>query len=86
MTTNVTLLAIDVGEILFGRNPRVAARQRAKRTWPAIVGFLLGCALGAACESDFGLRSLMLPAGIAFVALVMGIAALRAHPVERKTA
>jgi uncharacterized membrane protein YoaK (UPF0700 family) len=86
MTTNVTLLAIDVGEILFGRNPRVAARQRAKRTWPAIVGFLLGCALGAACESDFGLRSLMLPAGIAFVALVMGIAALRAHPVERKAA
>jgi uncharacterized membrane protein YoaK (UPF0700 family) len=61
MTTNVTL-AIDVGEILFGRNPRVAARQRAKRTWPAIVGFLLGCALGAACESAFGLRSLMLPA------------------------
>src|SRR4029077_4143512 len=51
MTTNVTLLAIDVGEILFGRDPRVAARQRAKRTWPAIVGFLLGCALGAACES-----------------------------------
>jgi uncharacterized membrane protein YoaK (UPF0700 family) len=86
MTTNVTLLAIDVGEILFGRNARVASRQRAKRTWPAIVGFLLGCALGAACESDFGLRSLMLPAGIAFVALVMGIAALRAHPVERKAA
>ena len=86
MTTNVTLLAIDVGEILFGRNPRVAARQRAKRTWPAIVGFLLGCALGAACESAFGLRSLMLPAGIALVALVMGIAALRAHPVERKAA
>ena len=86
MTTNITLLAIDVGEILFGRNLHVAARQRAKRTWPAIVGFLVGCALGAACESAFGLRSLTLPVGIAFVALVMGIAAVRAHPVETKAA
>jgi uncharacterized membrane protein YoaK (UPF0700 family) len=86
MTTNITLLAIDVGEILFGRNLHAAARQRAKRTWPAVIGFLVGCALGAACESTFGLRSLMLPVAIALVALVMGIAVVRACPAERKAA
>jgi uncharacterized membrane protein YoaK (UPF0700 family) len=86
VTGNVTLLAIDVGEILFGRDPRVAikARQRAKHTWLAVVGFVLGCALGAACESAFGLRSPVLPAGIALVALAIGGAG--AHPNERRAA
>jgi uncharacterized membrane protein YoaK (UPF0700 family) len=80
MTTNVTLVAIDVGEILFGRNAgnSVKARARAKHTWPAIVGFLIGCALGAACESAFGLRALVLPAGFALLALAMAMA-VRVH-------
>jgi hypothetical protein len=40
------------------------ARARAKHTWPAIAGFLMGCALGAACEPAFGLRSLAPPTAV----------------------
>jgi uncharacterized membrane protein YoaK (UPF0700 family) len=74
MTTNITLLTLDVGDILSGQRPdRVAkARERAKHTWPAIAGFLLGCALGAWCAAIFGLRSLMLPVGFAFLAVALG--------------
>jgi uncharacterized membrane protein YoaK (UPF0700 family) len=52
MTTNVTRFAVDVGVMLIGRDPAEAARSRlrAKQIWPAIVGFTIGCGLGAACE------------------------------------
>ena len=30
------------------------ARARAKRIWPAIARFVVGCVLGAACELVFG--------------------------------
>jgi uncharacterized membrane protein YoaK (UPF0700 family) len=78
MTTNVTLFTIDVGEMLLGRNASATekARDRARRTWPAIAGFLLGCALGAACEAAIGLRSLMIPAGFALLALTLGAVGL----------
>src|SRR5271155_3053813 len=64
MTTNITNFSIDLVEMFFGHDIERAerARDRAKRTWPVIVGFLLGCALGAACETAFGLPSLALPA------------------------
>jgi uncharacterized membrane protein YoaK (UPF0700 family) len=41
MTSNITRFAMDVGEVLIGRDPgEVAkARSRAKHTWPAIGGF-----------------------------------------------
>ena len=76
MTTNVTRFMMDVGEVLLGRHPdKVAkARSRAKNTWPPIVGFTVGCGIGAACESAVGLWSLALPAGLALVALAMGLA------------
>ncbi len=74
MTTNVTVFTLDVGEMVLGRDADVVvkARDRARRTWPAIVGFLLGCLLGAACEATFGLKSFLLPAGLALVALALG--------------
>jgi uncharacterized membrane protein YoaK (UPF0700 family) len=77
MTTNVTRFAMDVGEMLIGRDPAEAARSRlrAKQIWPAIVGFTIGCGLGAACESMVGLRSLALPSGLALVAIAMSFAA-----------
>jgi uncharacterized membrane protein YoaK (UPF0700 family) len=77
LTTNITILTIDVGEMLFGRDAnRVAkARDRARHTWPAVTGFLLGCILGAACEAALGLRSLALPTGFAVIALALGIGA-----------
>jgi hypothetical protein len=54
------------------------ARARAKRIWPAIAGFVIGCVLGAACERAFGLRSLALPTGFALLGLILGpVASLR---------
>jgi len=39
---------MDVGEVIFGREPVdiAKARSRAMHTWPAIVGFAVGCASG----------------------------------------
>jgi uncharacterized membrane protein YoaK (UPF0700 family) len=76
MTTNITLFTIDVGQVLLGGNASstVRARERARKTWPAIVGFLLGCALGAACEAAFGLHSLVLPAAFGLLAVALGLA------------
>jgi uncharacterized membrane protein YoaK (UPF0700 family) len=76
MTTNITRFMMDLGEALLGRSPDGAAkaRDRAKRTWPAIVGFAVGCGLGAEGEAVAGLWSLALPAGLALLALAMGVA------------
>jgi hypothetical protein len=63
-----TLLARDLSGI-------ASAKKRARHTWPAIDGFLVGCVLAAAAV--IGLRSLVLPAGLALLALAMGIAANR---------
>lgn len=77
MTTNVTAFAMDVGEILLAQDAsRVAgARERAGNTGVAIAGFVVGCALGAAEEHLFGLRSLALPICFASIALALGFAA-----------
>jgi uncharacterized membrane protein YoaK (UPF0700 family) len=76
MTTNVTRFMIDVGELLRrdGVRDPVAVRTRVSRTWTAIFGFALGCGLGASFEAAVGLLSLVLPAGLALLALGMGIA------------
>jgi uncharacterized membrane protein YoaK (UPF0700 family) len=75
LTTNITLLTMDLGEMLLGRDAGhiVKARYRARHTWPAIAGFLLGCVLGAGCEAALGLRSLLLPAALALIALGLGL-------------
>jgi len=39
--------------------------------WPPVVGFALGCTLGAAGDAALGLWSLALAAGLALIALVM---------------
>jgi uncharacterized membrane protein YoaK (UPF0700 family) len=76
LTTNITLVTMDVGEMLLGRNKDRAlkARDRARRTWSAIVGFLIGCVAGAWCEAVLGLRSLVLPTAFALAAVGLGIA------------
>ena len=73
MTTNITRFMMDVGDVMLGRRPAdvAKARDRAMRTWPAIVGFAVGCGLGATCEAAIGLRSLALPAGLALLAVAM---------------
>jgi len=79
MTTNVTRYMMDFGEVLLGHNPDsvAKARRRANHTWPAIVGFAVGCGLGASSEAVFGLLSLALPVGLALLALVVSLAPRR---------
>jgi uncharacterized membrane protein YoaK (UPF0700 family) len=81
MTTNITTFSVDAIEMLLGHDPERAerARDRARRTWPVVVGFPLGCALGAACETAFGLPSLALPAGFALLSLALGAVASSHH-------
>ena len=73
MTTNVTRFVLDMGEIALGKNLSTIteARERVKGLWPTIVGFIAGCALGAYCEAEFGLRALVLPASLALLALLI---------------
>ena len=75
LTTNITLLTMDLGEMLLGRNAGriVKARDRVRNTWPVIAGFLIGCVLGAGCEAALGLRSLLLPTTLALIALALGL-------------
>ena len=75
MTTNITRFMMDVGDVMLGRKPAdvAKARDRAMRTLPAIVGFAVGCGLGATCEAAIGLWSPALPAGLALVAVTMGM-------------
>jgi uncharacterized membrane protein YoaK (UPF0700 family) len=76
MTTNITRFIMDVDEVLLGRATVDVekARSRANRTWPPILGFALGCALGVVSEASIGLSSLALPTGLALLALAIGVA------------
>ena len=76
MTSNVTRFAVDVGTLLRGADPidRAKARSRVARTLPVIIGFTLGCGLGAACEAAMGLRALALPVGLVLIAFAIGFA------------
>jgi uncharacterized membrane protein YoaK (UPF0700 family) len=75
MTTDITVFMMDVGAMLFRRDPDEVAftRARARRTWPAIVGFTVGCSLGALLEAVIGPWSLALPIAFALVALALGL-------------
>jgi uncharacterized membrane protein YoaK (UPF0700 family) len=75
MTTNLTRFMMDLGEVLFGRDEAdvATARSRAIHTLPAIVGFTVGVALGTACETAFGLTALVLPTGLALLAVALAL-------------
>jgi uncharacterized membrane protein YoaK (UPF0700 family) len=79
MTTDITVFVMDAGTMLFRRNPNdvARARSRAKRTWPPLVGFTVGCGLGAVFEAVIGPWSLALPTGLALVALALGFSSRR---------
>jgi uncharacterized membrane protein YoaK (UPF0700 family) len=79
MTTNITRFTMDLGEVLLGRDPDdvAKARRRASHTWPAIIGFAVGCCLGAACEAALGLWALAFPSGLALLAFAMAFVAGR---------
>lgn len=73
MTTNITRFMMDVGDVMLGSSPAdtAGAHDRAMRTWPAIVGFAIGCGAGATCEAAIGLWSLAFPTGLALLAVAM---------------
>jgi uncharacterized membrane protein YoaK (UPF0700 family) len=77
MTTNLTRFILDAGEALLRHDAAevAEARQRARHTWPIIIGFIAGAGLGAACYAAAGLKSLGLPAGLALLALAMSLVA-----------
>jgi len=79
-SVGVTRFATDVDKVLIGGDPVdvAKARNRAARTLPVILGFAVGCGIGAASEAAFGLSSLALPAGLALLAFAMGFA-VEAH-------
>lgn len=84
MTTNIARFAIDLGKMLLGAQTGdlAAERHRAARSLAVILGFAVGCGLGAACEAVLGLRSLALPVGLAFVAFTMGLSLASDGPTE----
>jgi len=75
MTTNITQLIVDL--CAFARrsgepDDLARARRRASLTLPCVVGFVAGCAAGAALEVHFGLWALVLPALLAMLAVALG--------------
>jgi hypothetical protein len=73
MTTDIGRFMMDAGGAMLGRDPDDAAeaRRRAKHTPPAILGFVVGCGLGAS-EAASGPRASAPPAGLALLALATG--------------
>jgi uncharacterized membrane protein YoaK (UPF0700 family) len=73
MTTNVTRFTMDAVEVAMGSDPAgvASARQRTSNTWPAILGFAVGGAIGAVLFSAVGTPSLVLPTAGALLALVV---------------
>jgi len=79
MTTDITKFMMDLGAILLRRDPNAvaSASRRAMRTWPAILGFTVGCGLGAVLEAAIGPWSLALPTALGVVALALNFGSLR---------
>ena len=73
MTTNLTRFVLDLGEVWLGRDPggRAKAVARARRTGVAIAGFVVGAGLGAWCQAEVGLWSLIMPTSLALAALAI---------------
>jgi uncharacterized membrane protein YoaK (UPF0700 family) len=75
MTTNITRFVADIGTLMLGHDPPeiARARNRALHSWQAILGFAVGCALGAACEAKYDMWSLLLPTCVALLAVGLGL-------------
>jgi uncharacterized membrane protein YoaK (UPF0700 family) len=73
MTTNVTHFVLALGVLLCGGTELriAAARRQIVHLLPVILGFTLGCALGAAAQSAYGLWSIAVPTCFALLALLM---------------
>jgi uncharacterized membrane protein YoaK (UPF0700 family) len=75
MTTNTTLLTVDLAVLVRGHgkpDDRARARRRAGVTLSCVVGFVTGCAAGATIEIHVGLWALALPVALAVLAVPLG--------------
>jgi uncharacterized membrane protein YoaK (UPF0700 family) len=75
MTTNITQLTVDLATLVGGRGDAdelAKARRRARMTIPCILGFVLGCAAGAALQVKFGFGALALPVVLSALAIPLG--------------
>lgn len=73
MTTNLTSLMLALADLLVhdGKATGTDARARVLHFLPVVVGFTLGCVLGASLEPSCGAWSLGLPAGLSLLAFAM---------------
>ena len=86
VTTNTVQLTSDLAELARGKgDPRdlERARRRARLTFPSVAGFVVGCAAGGFLEVYFGLRALVLPVVLAWIAVPLGEYALQAIPATK---
>jgi uncharacterized membrane protein YoaK (UPF0700 family) len=75
MTTNITQVTVDLARLLRGQvenNERRTVRHRADATLSAVIGFLIGLAVGAVLEMHFGFWSLVFPAILGALAIPLG--------------
>jgi uncharacterized membrane protein YoaK (UPF0700 family) len=75
MTTNITQLTVDLATLARSRtdpDEHAKARHRARMTFPCVIGFVIGCAAGAALEVKFGLSALVLPVVLSALAVPLG--------------
>lgn len=73
MTTNITRLTIELVQVLVSRDIDTVAKARheVKLILPTLVAFTAGAALGALCFKLFGSWSLVLPTGLALLAVLI---------------
>ena len=75
MTTNITQLTVDLVTLARRRgnaDELAKARRRARMTFACVIGFVVGCAAGAALEVKFGLWALALPVLLSALAVPLG--------------
>jgi uncharacterized membrane protein YoaK (UPF0700 family) len=75
MTTNVAQVTVDLARLLRGQvenNERRTVRHRADATLFAVIGFLIGLAVGAVLEMHFGFWSSIFPAILAAASIPLG--------------
>ena len=75
MTTNVTRLMLGLSVVLVGGDAAdvATAKSHVLHVLPVVIGFVVGCALGAAGNVAAGLWSLMLPTALAAFACLIGM-------------
>ena len=75
MTTNIAQVTVDLARLARGQlkdNERRAVRRRADATLFAVIGFLIGLAVGAVLEMHFGFWSLIFPVILAAASIPLG--------------